>query len=106
MGFNFNFFGEPEHRVFNYKPRYYDPEKEERRRMFSSVDRSAESDSVDSKKGYTPGKYLSGSFRDGNYQRLRTTSTNKIQRIIGIVGLVLFFVILYFVAKFYGTLLG
>ena len=24
----FNWFGESEHRVFNYKPRYYDPEKE------------------------------------------------------------------------------
>ena len=26
--FNFGFFGSQEHRVFNYKPRYYDPEEE------------------------------------------------------------------------------
>ena len=35
--FNFGFFGNQEHRVFNYKPRYYDPEEEERRRMFGDV---------------------------------------------------------------------
>ena len=28
MGFNFGFFGTPEHRVFKYRPRYYDEEKE------------------------------------------------------------------------------
>ena len=30
----FNFFGENEHRVFNYKPIYYDPAEEERKRRF------------------------------------------------------------------------
>ena len=40
--FNFGFFGNQEHRVFNYKPRYYDPEEEERRRMFGDVDGSNE----------------------------------------------------------------
>ena len=28
----FNFFGDNEHRVFNYKPIYYNPEEEERKR--------------------------------------------------------------------------
>ena len=37
-GFNFGFFGNQEHRVFNYKPRYYDVEAEERRKMFGDVD--------------------------------------------------------------------
>lgn len=109
MGFNFTFFGEGEHRQFNYKPRYYDPEKEERKRIFGKVDGSldgkdAGKDATSSKDGYTPGKYLSGSFRDGNYQRMK--SVNKSQKIIGMVGLVLFFVILYFIAKFYALLLN
>ena len=38
----FGWFGEQEHRVFNYKPIYYDPEKEERRQMFGKVDGSLE----------------------------------------------------------------
>ena len=36
----FNMFGEQEHRVFNYKPIYYDKDKEERRRRFGAVDGS------------------------------------------------------------------
>ena len=103
MGFNFNFFGDTEHRVFNYKPRYYDPEKEERRRIFG--DHEGAGEDVPKDEGYTPGKYISGSFRDGNYQQLRGSRTNKAQKIIGLVGLVLFFVVLYFIAQFYGMIL-
>lgn len=115
MGFSFNFFGESEHRVFNYKPVYYDPEKEERKRLFGKVDGSVDAltdafeDNSSKEKGnsgYKPGQYISGSFRDGNYQRTRGTSTNKVQKIIGLVGLILFFVVLYFIAKFYGMLLS
>ena len=40
--FNFGFFGNQPHRVFNYKPRYYDPEEEKRRQMFGDVDGSNE----------------------------------------------------------------
>lgn len=98
MGFNFNFFGESQHRVFNYKPRYYDVEKEERRRFFGT-------DQADDKEGYTPGKYISGSFRDGNYQRMRTPEKSALRKIIGMVGLVLFFIVLYYIAKFYMVIL-
>ena len=96
----FGWFGDQEHRVFNYKPRYYDPEKEERRRMFGSVDGSE--DKASGKEGYTPGSYIQGSFRDGNYARRR--GTGRTQAIIGIVSLLLVFVILYYIAKFYSLL--
>ena len=38
----FNFFGDNEHRVFNYKPMYYDKDAEERKRKFGAVDGSAD----------------------------------------------------------------
>ena len=38
----FNFFGDNEHRVFNYKPIYYDPAEEERKRRFGAVDGTME----------------------------------------------------------------
>lgn len=112
MGFNFNFFGETEHRVFNYKPIYFDQEKEERKRFFgdhgqedaANQDAAAQANATE-EEPYTPGKYIQGSFRDGNYQRLRTSSSTKAQKIIGIVGLVLFFVVLYYIAQFYGLIL-
>ena len=68
MGFNFGFFGTPEHRVFNYRPRYYDEEKEALKEKFGHVD---------------------GSMKKDTY---------------GMVGLVLFFVVLIMVAKYFALL--
>ena len=101
MGFKFGFFGEQEHRVFNYKPRYYDPEKEKRREMFGEVDGSAEKAREEGK--YAPGSSIRGAFRDGNYKRTRG-SGNRTQAIIGIVTLVLIVVVLIYITKFYSLL--
>lgn len=94
----FNFFGENEHRVFNYKPIYYNPEEEERKRRFGAVDGTF--DKEKSAGTYVPGSYIKGSFRDGNYQRTRTPM-KRAQSIIGIITLLLVFAVLYYVAKFY-----
>ena len=95
MAINFGFFGSQEHRTFNYKPRYYYPQKEELRRRFGAVDGS------DRKEGeaYVPGSLVKGSFRDGNYQKTR--KGNKAQSIIGLAGLILFMVVLIYITKFY-----
>ena len=42
----FNFFGESEHRVFNYKPIYYDPDEERRKQMFGAVDGTFDKEKV------------------------------------------------------------
>ncbi|MGN1212060.1 MAG: hypothetical protein ACI4TM_10265 [Candidatus Cryptobacteroides sp.] len=96
MGFNFSFFGSQEHRVFNYKPRYYDEEKEALKEKFGHVDGSRD------KEEYVPGAYIKGSFRDGNYQKTR--DAGKYQKVIGAIGMILFFVVLIMVAKFYSVL--
>lgn len=98
MGF-FNFFGDNEHRVFNYKPMYYDKEKEERMRKFKAVDGS-----MDKKDGeYVPGSYLHGAFRDGAYQSTRNRMKG-VQTVIGIVTLLLIVAVLFFILKFYQML--
>ncbi|MDD6773680.1 MAG: hypothetical protein PUD85_07055 [Bacteroidales bacterium] len=94
-------FGDNEHRVFNYKPIYYNPEEEERKRKFGAVDGSVDKEKKDGT--YVPGSYIKGSFRDGNYQRTRTPM-RRAQTIIGIITLILIFVVLYFIAKFYSML--
>ena len=100
MGY-FNMLGDNEHRVFNYKPIYYNPEEEERKRKFGAVDGSVDKEKKDGT--YVPGSYIKGSFRDGNYQRTRTPM-RRAQTIIGIITLILIFVVLYFIAKFYSML--
>lgn len=100
MGFNFGFFGTPEHRVFNYKPRYYDPEKEELRKKFGAVDGHPAGESSDGK--YVPGSYIKGSLRDGNYSVTR--ASGKGHKVLGMISLVLAFAILLLILKFFSIL--
>lgn len=100
MGF-FNLFGDNEHRVFDYKPIYYDKKEAERKRKFSAVDGTLERQKEEG--SYSPGSYIKGSFRDGHYQRQRG-HLQKTQIVIGIISLILIFAVLYFIAKFYSLL--
>ncbi|MBQ9309489.1 MAG: hypothetical protein IJ222_01320 [Bacteroidales bacterium] len=97
----FNFFGDDEHRVFNYKPMYYDKDAEERKRIFSTVDGSMDKPKAD--EPYVPGSYLNGAFRDGGYQRTRN-QMKTVQTIIGIITLILVLAVLFFIIKFYSLL--
>lgn len=95
--FNFGIFGEQEHRVFNYKPRYYDPDKEAVKEKFAAVDGSME------KKDYVPGTYLKGAFR--REDRYRTVGS-RARTIASLVGLLLVIIILIYIAKIYPALTG
>lgn len=95
MGFSFNFFGTQEVRKFNYRPRFYDPEKEERRKKFG--------DHSDEKKPYVPGQHLKGSLRDGNYSRTEEIGRN--QKVIGVITTFLLFAVVYLIVKYYPLLL-
>jgi len=99
----FNWFGEQEHNVFDYKPIYYDKEKDEIKRRFASVDGSMDKKDEDGKPAYVPGSYIQGSFRGGNYQKSKRAGS-RLQGIIGIISLLLVFVALYFITKFYSLL--
>lgn len=93
----FSWFGDQEHRVYNHKPIYYDAEKEELRKKFGHVDGSAAGEN------YTPGSFIQGSFRDGNYAR-RRGHFSKFQIIINIISLILVVAILIFITRFYSLL--
>ena len=97
----FNWFGEQEHNTFDYKPIYYDKEKEELKKKFGKVDGSL--GKGDEKTPYVPGSYLKGSFRDGNYQK-SVRAGNKAQNIIGLVGLLLVFIVILYIVKFFTIL--
>ena len=68
MGFNFSFFGKQEVRKFNYRPRFYDPETEERRKKYGDFTKPKP-------EGYVPGQHVKGSFRDGRYSRSEDVSS-------------------------------
>lgn len=93
---NFGWFGESEHRVFNYKPIYYDKEKDELKQKFGKVDGSLEHNDGQ----YVPGSYLHGAFRGGVKKR----GSSRAQKIITLAGLVLFAVVMIYITKFYALL--
>ncbi len=97
----FNMFGDNSHRTFNYKPIYYNPEEEERKRKFGAVDGSLEREKKEGT--YVPGSYIKGSLRGGNYSK-ELSPMKKTHTIIGIVTLILIFAVLFFIAKFYTLL--
>ena len=86
--FNFSFFGTQEGRRFNYKPRFYDPETEERRKKYGDFTKPKD-------ETYVPGQHLKGSFRDENYKRTRDLSRN--QKSIGAITMLLLFAVVYLV---------
>ena len=96
MGFSFNFFGTQEVRKFSYKPRFYDPETEERRKKYGDFTKPKE-------EKYVPGNIVKGSLRDGNYQRKKEVSRN--QKTIGMVTMVLLFSVIFLIYKYFPLLI-
>lgn len=97
MGFNFSFFGTQEVRRFSYKPRFYDPEKEEQKQRLKKAGFK-----IEEEKTYVPGQHLRGSLRDGNYQKKVDISRN--QKRIGVVTMALLFAVVYLVYKYFPLL--
>lgn len=95
MGFSFNFFGKQEVRKFNYRPRFYDPEAEERRRKYGDFTKKKE-------ETYVPGSHVKGSFRDGNYHRKEEVGN---QKIIGVVTMILLFAMVYLIYRYFPILI-
>ena len=89
--------------MFNYKPMYYDKDKEEQMRRFRAVDGSLDRKDEKGEKEYVPGSYIQGAFRDGAYQHTRNRMKG-VQTIIGIITLLLIMAVLFFIAKFYSML--
>lgn len=99
MGFSFKFFGTQEVRKFSYKPRFYDPEKEARRKRYGNLARQDN----DEKQEYKPGMHIRGSLRDGNYSRTEEIGRN--QKIIGMITVVLLFAVVYLLFRYFPILI-
>jgi len=95
MGFSFNFFGTQEVRKFSYKPRFYDPEAEERRKKYGDFTKKKD-------EKYVPGQHVKGSLRDGNYQRTKEIGRN--QKAVGVVTMILLFAVVYLIYKYFPVL--
>ena len=96
LGFNFSFFGKQEVRKFNYRPRFYDPETEERRKKYGDFTKPKP-------EGYVPGQHIKGSLRNGNYSKTEDMSRN--QKALGAITMLLLFAVVYLVFKYFPILI-
>lgn len=77
-----SFFRLPSHNVFDYKPRFYDPEKEERREKLNELRKSLGKEPLGEDTGaYKPGSLIKGSFRP-KIKRRAYRNRNSIIRLI------------------------
>lgn len=124
-----SFFPTPEHRVFNYTPRYYDPEKEKLRKIYekygkvypgdekASAVKAAEDlkdvasysevrEILDGNDGaqaehhaYVPGQYIRGAYKEGLENSRRKAGNQKARRIIIFITLAAAFVVAWYLAQ-------
>lgn len=90
-----SFFSLPEHRKFSYKPRYYDPQKEHIKELEEKY--GAEKKQPER---YIPGMAIRKAYRDGSIQGQTASEGNKLlRRLLVFAGVILAFLVAYFLAK-------
>ena len=92
MALRFSFFNSPKHKVFNYQPLYFDPEKERReQRRAQLLPRTRE------ERLYYPGRLIRGSFQKALYENRRHAGDNRYVRIVIVLSIVILFIaVIYF----------
>lgn len=110
MAFRFNLFSTPQHhRVFNYQPVFYDPEKERRKERLKKVAAERELKEIEEgktpepDKDYVPGSLIYGSLRDGAYQKTKSEG-NFMIRLAKYAMFIALACLLYFFAKYFAYL--
>jgi len=102
MAFRISFFNSPKPRVFNYRPRYFDPEKErwEQRRAQLNAEKKGETGTATQERlfQHNPGSHIRGSFQKALFENRRRTGDNKYVRVVVILSIVTLFVAAFYLA--------
>ena len=99
MGLRLSLFKTPKHRVFNYKPLYWDPEKEELQERIKRA--RAEANSVENRplSKSAPHNMIRGSFQKALYENRRHSGDNKILRVIIILSFAALLIAFFYFTK-------
>jgi len=89
-----SFFSLPEHRVFTYRPRYYDPTKEHIKELEQKYAKDEEGN-----KKYIPGLGIREAYRKGIEGERKQAGNMKIKNIILLLSLLAVFVVAYYIAQ-------
>jgi hypothetical protein len=91
----FNFFNVPKHRSFNYRPRYYDPVKED---LDDRVKAAQSHNDV-----HIVGSHIRGKIQKAVYEGRKSAMSPLISRIIILVSILVMMAMVYFFADALGN---
>jgi hypothetical protein len=89
------FFKLPEHRVFNYRPLYYNEREEALNKKIEEAEKKQKGE-------YIPGESIRGSFQKMRFDSKRSKVANPARRISALISLAFLMVMLYFFVKYIG----
>jgi len=116
MALRLTLFNSPKHKVFNYQPLYFDPEKEKREQRRAQFHFKKEEEtqntgaSIDTQTNpeikvrtreerlYYPGKNIRGSFQRALSENRRSPGDNRFVRIVLILSIVILFIAAIYLA--------
>ncbi|MDR2585037.1 MAG: hypothetical protein LBC84_02285 [Prevotellaceae bacterium] len=111
MAIRLSFFKTPKHRVFNYKPLYYNAEKEELQERLARIRAEMEREAgtgddlrTREERLHFPGKSIRGSFQKSLYENRRHAGNNRYTRIIMILSILVLLIAVFYFADGLGFL--
>lgn len=105
MAFRISFFRTPQHRVFDYKPRYYDPDKEEFQERVEQSRLKYQEEARREDKPYIPGASIRGSFKRNHEQKRAYPKNANLIRWITIVALILIMLAAVYFSNIFSVIL-
>ncbi len=108
MALRISFFKTQPHRVFTYKPRFWNPQKEE---FEERVKRAREKyqgtkEGEDGKSGYVPGASIRGSFTKHYEVSRRYPGRQKLIRAVIIIAIAFILIMLFYMTDAYSRILS
>ena len=119
MAIRFTFFPTPQHKVFHYEPRYYDPRKERLEQLYEKYGKTPEgmkkaeeelaaeqtaagadpAAQPASSKDYVPGSRIRGAFTRSVEESRRAEGNQKVKKILTLITILAAIVVAYYLSQ-------
>ena len=109
MAIRFTFFPTPQHKVFHYEPRYYDPRKERLEQLYEKYGKTPEgmkkaeeelaAEKEAPSKDYVPGSRIRGAFSRSVEESRRAEGNQKVKKILTLITILAAIVVAYYLSQ-------
>lgn len=117
MAIRISFFPTPEHKVFHYEPKYYDPRKERLEQLYEKYGRTPEGmkkaeeeiaaeTAAEKPKNYVPGQNIRGAFSRSLEESRKAEGSQKAKKIFTLITVAAAIIVAYYLAEGLAKLLS